>query len=62
VLSRSKIRVKVKNEDDLKLISAVYGIIFFRVPHNGIDISSLIPIVKNGPNRFLIESISHINS
>lgn len=26
------------------------------------DVSSLIPMVGNGPNRFLIESISRINS
>jgi hypothetical protein len=53
---------KSKNEDDLKLIKAVYGIVFFGVPHDGMDISSLIPMVGDGPNRFLIESISHINS
>lgn len=55
-LSRSK------NEDDQNLIRAVYGIVFFGVPHDGMDISSLVPMVKDGPNRFLIESISHINS
>ncbi|KAF6517107.1 hypothetical protein HZS61_002668 [Fusarium oxysporum f. sp. conglutinans] len=51
-----------KNEDDLKLVKATYGIVFFGVPHDGMDISSLIPMVRDGPNRFLIESISHVNS
>ncbi|PCD23156.1 hypothetical protein AU210_014679 [Fusarium oxysporum f. sp. radicis-cucumerinum] len=53
---------KSKNEDDLKLAKAVYGIVFFGVPHDGMDISSLIPMVENGPNRFLVESIGRINS
>ncbi|KAF5235110.1 hypothetical protein FAUST_7282 [Fusarium austroamericanum] len=53
---------KSKNDDDLKLMKAVYGIVFFGVPHMGMDISSLIAMVGDGPNRFLIESISHINS
>lgn len=48
--------------DDKKLIRAVYGVIFFGTPHDGMDISSLIPMVGDGPNRFLIESISRINS
>ncbi|KAL7793636.1 hypothetical protein V8C37DRAFT_103220 [Trichoderma ceciliae] len=55
-LSRSSI------QDDKKLIRAVYGVIFFGTPHDGMDIRSLIPMVGNGPNRFLVESISHINS
>ncbi|KAL6819172.1 hypothetical protein V8C40DRAFT_252626 [Trichoderma camerunense] len=55
-LSRSSIA------DDQKLIRAVYGVIFFGTPHDGMDISSLIPMVGDGPNRFLVESISRINS
>jgi hypothetical protein len=53
---------KSKNEDDQNLIKAVYGLVFFGVPHNGMDISSLIPMVGDRPNRFLVESIGHINS
>jgi protein SERAC1 len=55
---------KSKSEDNvtLRLIQAVYGIVFFGVPHDGMDISSLIPMVGDGPNRFLAESISRINS
>ncbi|RYO98636.1 hypothetical protein DL766_001064 [Monosporascus sp. MC13-8B] len=53
---------KSEDEDDKKLMQAVYGIVFFGVPHDGMDISSLIPMVGDGPNRFLIESISQINS
>ncbi|KAF5669915.1 kinesin light chain [Fusarium denticulatum] len=50
-----------KKEDGLKLGKAIYGIVFFGVPHDGMDISSLIAMVGDKPNRFLIESISRIN-
>ncbi|KAM0412754.1 hypothetical protein ACHAPD_007800 [Fusarium lateritium] len=53
---------KSKTEEYIRLVRAVYGIVFFGVPHDGMDISSLIPMVGDGPNRFLVESISHINS
>lgn len=56
-LSESK-----KKEEFERLVRAVYGIAFFGVPHDGMDISSLIPMVGDGPNRFLIESIGRINS
>ncbi|KAK3384122.1 hypothetical protein B0T24DRAFT_73220 [Lasiosphaeria ovina] len=55
-LSKSKI------EDDMQLIGAIYGIVFFGVPHDGMDIRSLIPMVGDGPNRSLVESLSRINS
>ncbi|KAH7012721.1 uncharacterized protein B0I36DRAFT_256250 [Microdochium trichocladiopsis] len=55
-LSRSESR------DDQLLLGAVYGVVFFGVPHDGVDISSLIPMVGDQPNRFLVESIGHINS
>ncbi|KAM0321481.1 hypothetical protein ACHAQA_010095 [Verticillium albo-atrum] len=53
---------KSKNEEDEKLVRAVYGITFFGVPHDGMDIESLVPMVGDGPNRFLVESINRINS
>ncbi|KJZ70126.1 hypothetical protein HIM_10496 [Hirsutella minnesotensis 3608] len=51
-----------ENEDDQKIVQAVYGIVFFGVPHDGMDISSLLPMVGEGPNMFLVQSISQINS
>ncbi|OPB38898.1 hypothetical protein A0O28_0020040 [Trichoderma guizhouense] len=53
---------KSKDEKDKKLLQAMYGIAFFGVPHHGMDISSLIPMVENGPNRFLLESIGRFSS
>lgn len=35
---------------------------FFGVPHHGMDITSLIPMTGDNPNRFLLESISNRNS
>ncbi|RMZ79078.1 hypothetical protein DV737_g3580, partial [Chaetothyriales sp. CBS 132003] len=53
---------KSKDEDDEKLIRAVYGIAFFGVPHDGMDVSSLRSMVGDGPNRFLLESIGSFSS
>ncbi|PTB73368.1 hypothetical protein M440DRAFT_1339450 [Trichoderma longibrachiatum ATCC 18648] len=55
-LSRSK------NPDDVKILRAVCGVIFIGTPHDGMDISSLVPMVRDGANRSLIESISRLNS
>ncbi|KAH6970751.1 hypothetical protein BKA56DRAFT_559223 [Ilyonectria sp. MPI-CAGE-AT-0026] len=51
-----------KSVGDKKLLQRVYGIAFFGVPHHGMDISSLIPMVGDSPNRFLLESMNNINS
>ena len=40
----------------------IVGALFFGVPNDGMDISSLIPMVNDQPNRALLESISAINS
>ncbi|KND89201.1 Protein SERAC1 [Tolypocladium ophioglossoides CBS 100239] len=53
---------KSEKDEDKMLLQAVYGVAFFGVPHDGMDISSLIPMVGNRPNRFLLESISRVNS
>jgi hypothetical protein len=53
---------KSKSEDYQRLVQAVYGVVFFGVPHEGMGIDSLIPMVGDGPNRFLIESIGRVNS
>ncbi|KAL7934394.1 ankyrin repeat-containing domain protein [Trichoderma chlorosporum] len=53
---------KSKDKVDQRLRRAVYGIAFFGVPHDGMDIRSLIPMAGDGPNRFLLESIGSTNS
>ncbi|KAH6851067.1 hypothetical protein B0I37DRAFT_373108 [Chaetomium sp. MPI-CAGE-AT-0009] len=53
---------KSRNHDHQRLLAAVYGVVFFGVLHDGMDIRSLVPMVENGPNRFLLESIGNISS
>ncbi|KAH8897563.1 hypothetical protein GQ53DRAFT_712018 [Thozetella sp. PMI_491] len=48
---------KARSDDHQRFLRAVYGIVFFGVPHLGMDISSLKPMVGDGPNRALLESI-----
>ena len=43
-------------------IRQIVGAVFFGVPNDGMDIESLIPIVNDQPNHFLLESLSAINS
>ena len=44
------------------LIRRIFGAVFFGVPNSGMDIGSLIPMVNDQPNRFLLESLNMINS
>ncbi|KAL7961863.1 hypothetical protein V8C34DRAFT_272684 [Trichoderma compactum] len=46
-----------RSQEDQKLFRAIYGIVFFGVPHSGMDIESLIPMVDDGPNFPLVKSI-----
>lgn len=43
-----------KDKDDLK---SIVGALFFGVPNKGMDITSLIPMAGEQPNRPLLESI-----
>lgn len=44
------------------LMRYIYGCVFFGVPNDGMDIESLIPMVTDQPNRFLLESLNAMNS
>jgi len=37
-------------------LNSTYGALFFGVPNQGMDISSLVPMVNNQPNRHFLES------
>lgn len=41
------------------LFRAIDSIVFFGVPNHGMDITSLMPIVQDGPNRALVESLAN---
>ncbi|KFA68739.1 hypothetical protein S40285_09143, partial [Stachybotrys chlorohalonatus IBT 40285] len=53
---------KSEREEYSRLLDSIYGVTFFGVPHGGMDIASLIPMVTDSPNRGLFESLSHVNS
>ncbi|OHE90838.1 hypothetical protein CORC01_13860 [Colletotrichum orchidophilum] len=53
---------KSDNELDSRIVRAVYGIAFFGVPHLGMEIGSLIPMVGDGPNLPLLQSLDRIKS
>lgn len=53
---------KSERDEDLNFLNLVYGIAFFGVPHDGMDISSIVPMVTDAPNQYLVDSLSHINS
>ncbi|KAJ1323130.1 protein SERAC1 [Microdochium nivale] len=50
------------DEGSEKLLRAIYGLVFFGVPHLGMDNTSLIPMADLGPNLELVVSISQKNS
>ncbi|GFF70323.1 ankyrin-1 [Aspergillus lentulus] len=51
---------KLKEEMDetgASILNATCGFLFFGVPHQGMAIESLVPLVKDQPNRGLLESL-----
>lgn len=61
VIKQSLIRI-ADSDYEPRLLDSVVGAIFLGVPNDGIDIECLIPMVKDQPNRSLLESINRINS
>ena len=53
---------KSTDTDDQELLRSINVTAFFGVPHDGMEISHLIPMVGDGPNRPLIEAIGRVNS
>jgi protein SERAC1 len=49
----------MREGDDLDKanLKATYGALFFGVPSRGMDISSLVPMVGNQPNRQFLDSL-----
>lgn len=45
-----------------EVLDMILGILLFGAPNDGMDTKSLIPIVQNQPNRFLLESLNPMNS
>ncbi|KAJ1325265.1 protein SERAC1 [Microdochium nivale] len=53
---------KKENEDSQELLRAISGVVFFGVPHQGMDTASLLPMADMNNNLALILSISQNNS
>ncbi|QGI87870.1 hypothetical protein CEK25_002826 [Fusarium fujikuroi] len=47
---------------DFPILNAVCGFAFFGVPHRGLEVKCLIPLVKDNPNRALLESLNKNSS
>lgn len=50
-----------QSPSESKLLELVNGCLFFGVPNDGMDITSLVPMVQDGPNRLLLQSLEDIN-
>lgn len=61
LIKQALIRVS-ESKDDRDLLGFVVGWLFFGVPNDGMDIESLITIVRDQPNRSLVESLRWENS
>ncbi|KFY90884.1 hypothetical protein V500_04903 [Pseudogymnoascus sp. VKM F-4518 (FW-2643)] len=61
VVKESLIRI-AESDYESSLLESVVGAIFLGVPNDGMDIESLIPMVDDQPNRFLLESLNRVNS
>ncbi|ETS75921.1 hypothetical protein PFICI_12865 [Pestalotiopsis fici W106-1] len=46
------------NKQSASILHSVSGFCFFGVPHQGMAIESLVPLVMNNPNRSLLESLN----
>lgn len=45
-------------EYDREILDSTVAFLFFGVPHEGMEIESLVPLVKDQPNRSLLESLN----
>jgi hypothetical protein len=45
------------DETSASILNSISGFLFFGVPHQGMAIESLVPLVKDQPNRGLLESL-----
>ncbi|KAK1458001.1 hypothetical protein CMEL01_15348 [Colletotrichum melonis] len=59
VIKETLVRMKEeKHETHASILDSISGFIFFGVPHQGLAIESLVPLVKDQPNRSLLESLN----
>jgi len=61
LIQEALIRI-AESDFNSELLDVLLGVLFFGVPNDGMAIESLIPIVNDQPNRFLVESLNPMNS
>lgn len=57
VVKEAIIQMRMASDVSRRILEATYGALFFGVPNQGMDISSLIPMVKDQPNQALLHSL-----
>jgi len=62
ILIKDALVQMIESNSELAGIRRIVGALFFGVPNDGMDITSLIPMVNDQPNRFLLESLNAVNS
>jgi len=56
VVKEAIIQMK-RDKNHQALLDSIYGALFFGVPNQGMEIASLIPMVKDQPNQALLHSL-----
>jgi predicted alpha/beta hydrolase family esterase len=56
VVKEAIIQMK-RDKNHRALLDSIYGALFFGVPNQGMEIASLVPIVKDQPNEALLNSL-----
>jgi protein SERAC1 len=56
VVKEAIIQMK-RDKNHQALLNSIYGTLFFGVPNQGIEIASLVPMVKGQPNQNLLHSL-----
>lgn len=56
------LKTKTYSNQTEKLARAVSGVVFFGVPHDGMELDGLKQMAGDNLNRFLVESIGRLNS
>lgn len=51
-----------ESDNESSLLDMIFAIFFSGTPHDGMDIETLVPIVKDQPKRILFESLNAMHS
>lgn len=62
LLIKEALTQMAESDFEADLLKRIHGLLFFGVPNDGMNISSLIPMVNNQPNQSLVLSLDPMNS